>query len=49
MDNSMKNSRRNFIKLAGAATVAAGTSKTCTLRPGLRARGAERRERLAER
>ncbi|MDQ3686539.1 MAG: Gfo/Idh/MocA family oxidoreductase [Acidobacteriota bacterium] len=31
MDNSMKNSRRNFIKLAGAATVAAGTSKTFVL------------------
>lgn len=31
MDNSMKKSRRNFIKLAGAATVAAGTSKTFVL------------------
>ncbi len=31
MENSMKNSRRNFIKMAGAATVAAGTSKTFVL------------------
>jgi len=33
MDNSTKNSRRNFIKLAGAATLAAGTAKTFTLEP----------------